>query len=113
MPDELGAGFFLDQTLDFGISSSGDLRASRGEDELNKDIGFQLKIVLGEIKGQPLTPDVKGEIKSLTVDTLRSDIRVLSVREGQIKVTETDRQTLAISAVYDTVAGQQERVFNI
>lgn len=111
--DELGSGLSLDQSFDFEIASDGDLRAVSGFDELNKDLGFQLTIILGDLKGQPLTPDVRGEIKSLTIDTLSSDERVLSVNESGIRIEQIGRETLRLAASYDSVEGPQELVFTL
>lgn len=113
MSGELGDGFFLDQTLDFEIAPDGDLRGEKGADELSKDLAFQLIIILDDLQGQPLTPDVRGQVKSLTVDTLLSDSRVVRVDESGIRVRQIGEGTLRVAVSLTTTEGPEELVFNL
>lgn len=114
MTDRLGRGIYLDQTLDFDISSTGDIRnTGNGSNELQKDLAFQLKIVLSPYVGEPLTPNNESEIKSDTVDTLLSDNRVRDVDRSTLSVKRTDRNTLSISTVATTAGGEQELIFRV
>lgn len=111
--ENIGAGIALDQSMDFGVSSEGDIRSVRGAEELNKDIAFQLKLILVDLKGQPLTPDTKGQIKSDTINTLLSDNRVVRVNRAGIEIRDTGRDSIRIIADYQSTAGPQELVFEL
>lgn len=114
MPEEnLGAGPYLDSTLDFGVSRTGDLRHTSGSEELEKDLSFQLLIILDDFIGQPLTPELEAQVKSLTVDTITSDSRIRDVDRGSIRLFKPDRESLTISAPVEADGQEQELVFNL
>lgn len=113
MSGELGSGPLLDQTLDFDVGSDGDLRITEGEEELGKDLAFQLLFVLGEKEGQPLTPNTRSEVKSLTVSVLLSDDRVRSVDESGMIVREVGRGELEVDVSLLSTDGPQEFVFTV
>lgn len=114
MVEELGRGIYLDQQLDFDITNTGDIRmTTTGSKELQKDIAFQLKLILQPYLGSRLRPNTKSEIKSDTISTLLSDNRVESVDRSSISIRETGLNSLAVSAVANTRDGQQELVFRI
>jgi hypothetical protein len=113
MAGELGAGPALDQSMDFSITPDGDIAASRGEEELNKDLAFQLIIILDDLSGQQLSPDTRGQIKSLTVDTINSDTRVESVSRGSVQVESAGRDSIRLSASFISNSGQQEFVITV
>lgn len=114
MTDELGRGQYLDASLDFDISNTGDIRATQdGTSELQKDLAFQLVIVLGDFQGQRLTPELKSRIKGTTVDVILSDSRVRDVDRGSITASQTSRNSVRIGAPVFTRNGRQELVFEI
>jgi hypothetical protein len=109
----LGAGLYLDSKFDLNVAQTGDLRSSSGSEELEKDLAFQLKIVLDDIVGQPLTPDVRAEIISLTIDTITSDLRVQTLDRSSITVTRVRSDALFVEALVETKSGEQELVLSI
>jgi len=111
--EDLGAGIYLDRTLDFEVGGTGDLRTTSGGEELEKDLSFQLLIVLDELKGQRLTPETEANIKSLTVDTITSDVRVEAIDRGSIQVRKPGRNSLRIDAFVTTTDSEYELVFNL
>lgn len=114
MTNDLGRGIFLDQALDFDLTNTGDVRMTvNGSRELQKDLAFQLKIVLDPFLGQRLTPNTKSEIKSDTIAVLISDSRVRDVDRSGVSIRETGRSSLAITATVNTIEGQQELVFRL
>ena len=114
MPEKnLGSGLYLDQTLDFDPSTTGDLRTVSGSEELQKDLAFQLLIVLSDYIGPPLTPGTRAEIKSRTVDTILSDIRVDSIDRGSMTVSKPNPESIRIQAFVIAEGEEQELVFNI
>lgn len=114
MPEEnLGSGLYLDQTLDFDPNETGDLRTTSGSEELQKDLAFQLLIVLQDYIGPPLTPGTRSEIKSLTVDTITSDVRVDSVDRGSMRVQKVNPESIRISVVVTADGEREDLVFNL
>jgi hypothetical protein len=114
MPEKnLGSGLYLDQTLDFDPSTTGDLRTVSGSEELQKDLAFQLLIVLGDYIGPPLTPGTRAEIKSLTVDTITSDSRVDRIDRGSMQVLKPNPNSIRIQVLVIAEGDEQELVFNL
>jgi hypothetical protein len=111
--DSLGSGLYLDQTLDFDINTTGDLRSSSGSAELEKDLSFQLLIILDGVKGQPLTPALRADVKDLTTNTLLSDSRVQSVDQGSMQVSKPNPEAIRINAVVTALGTEQELVFRV
>jgi hypothetical protein len=110
---ELGAGPALDRSLDFTIDSTGDIDAVSGNAELQKDVAFQLQILLQEYLGQPLSTDVQTDIQATTANVLNSDNRVQSVDERSIQVQQTRGSGFAVSARAQTDSGEQEFVIQV
>jgi hypothetical protein len=114
MPEEnLGSGLYLDQELDFDPSTTGDLRTVDGSEELQKDLAFQLLIVLSDYIGPPLTPGTRADIKSLTVDTITSDSRVDSIDRGSMQVTKPTPESIRVQVLVIADGDEQELVFNL
>jgi len=114
MPEEnLGSGLYLDQTLDFDPSTTGDLRTVDGSEELQKDLAFQLLIVLSDYIGPPLTPGTRAEIKTLTVDTITSDSRVDTLDRGSMQVSKPTPESIRIQVFVTAGGDEQELVFNL
>jgi len=114
MPEEnLGSGLYLDQTLDFGVGSTGDLRHISGSSELEKDLSFQLLIILDDLMGQPLTPEVEAQVKSLTVDTILSDSRVDDIDRGSMNLFKPNAESLIIQTLVTAGGSEQELVLNL
>ena len=111
--DNLGSGLYLDQNLDFDPSTTGDLRTTSGSEELQKDLAFQLLIVLDDYIGPPLTPGTRSEIKSLTVDTILSDSRVTSIDRGAMTVSKPNPESIRIEAFVTADGSNHELVFNL
>jgi hypothetical protein len=110
---ELGGGPALDRTLDFTIDGTGDIKTVTGVPELEKDIAFQLQILLREYVGQPLTGDTRTDIQATTANVLNSDNRIESVNEGSIQVQQQGRTAFVVSARAQTTDGTQEFVIGV
>jgi hypothetical protein len=110
---QLGAGVFLDETLDFDVDETGDLRGEEGLEELAKDLSFQLILVLEGTRGKTLTTEREAEIKSLTEDTLLSDSRVQNVDSSSISISRADRNTVRLSLNTIALGDERELVFEI
>jgi len=109
----LGSGLYLDTNFDLDVGQTGDLRSVNGVDELQKDLAFQLTILLDNFIGQPLSPETEAQIKSITIDTLSSDNRVGQVDRSSITVRKPDRNTIAIQAPVIADNERRELVFEI
>lgn len=111
--EDLGSGIALDESFDFEVSPRGDIDSVSGAEELNKDLAFQLNILLDEFRGQPLNNELKSNIKTRTIDGINSDVRVDFVRESEIQIRQTDRNTISLLVPYNSEAGDQELVFRL
>lgn len=111
--ENLGSGIELTESFDFTLTPDGDISSVSGAEEMNKDIAFQLNIILSEFEGSPLTPSVKNKIKSRTIDTLNSDNRVNTVDSSTITVREVGQGTIRVSADYFAGGTQQELIFEL
>lgn len=111
--DNLGSGLYLDQTLDLSVNTTGDIQTVSGSKELQKDLSFQLLILLKGYTGQPLTPEVRSEIKDTTIDALLSDSRVDSVNRGAIAVQRVGQSSIKLEVLLTALGGSQEFVFTI
>lgn len=111
--ERLGAGINLDRAYDFSIDSTGDIQSVSGAEELNKDLAFQLSIALDEFRGKPVTNELKSEIKSVTKNTILSDVRVRSVDSESIQIERSSRDSISVLAPYTSVNGQAELIFKL
>jgi hypothetical protein len=111
--ETLGAGIYLDRDLDFEIDQTGDLRSESGSAELQKDLAFQLQIILSEYIGLPMRPGTVSDIKSDTIRTLISDDRVDSVDRSSFVLEQVGDRSLFVQVVVFAGGEQQELVFNV
>lgn len=110
---ELGSGVSLDEDLDFSVGSTGDLKGVEGQEELAKDISFQLIIALQGVLGSVLTPAVEREIRDTTRSVALADPRVKSASANSIQVFENARDSFKISMSVVTTEGPQDLVFQL
>jgi hypothetical protein len=111
---EYGNGIYLDDEFDFEIDASGDIRPSRGIDELEKDLAFFSYQELSETIGRQRSPRTLAIIKDRTQRVLLNDPRVDGVI-GDVTVyyPESERNQVEVSATVSTVDGEQELVFPV
>jgi hypothetical protein len=76
MTERFGAGFALDESLDFDITPTGDLRGEKGLAELQKDISFQLHFFLQRFLGEQPIEETKKEVLAEVEDVVTRDSRV-------------------------------------
>lgn len=114
MSTEYGSGIYLTQNLDFEINTTGDLRASFGIDELEKDLAYNSIDELKEIPGRRKTQQTISIVKSRVEQLALADPRVSNVI-GEIDVFYPDArdETIEVSVTVDTVEGEQELVFPV
>lgn len=84
--EELGAGQYLDQNLDFEIDETGDVRSAFGGAELEKDLSFQMIASLSQFLGERPTPELEADIKRMAYRVAAADVRVSTVDRGNITV---------------------------
>lgn len=84
--EELGSGQYLDQNLDFEVDTTGDIRASDGIDEVEKDLAVQMIFSLSDFLGQQPTAETEADIKRVAYRVAIADIRVSSVDRENITV---------------------------
>jgi hypothetical protein len=112
--DNLGAGIALDQNFDFSTGPTGDLSATSGKEELQKDLSVLMAQNLQEYLGQPPTTETKVDIKSDAIDIALADSRVIGVNRDAVSVEIVDREEISLSLPVVTNTEQQYTfVFNI
>lgn len=85
-----GNGIFLDEDFDFDVDETGDIRASKGTDELEKDLAFQMAIALDPIIGQPPSQSTEAKLINRATAVALSDNRIESVDEDNVEVREIE-----------------------
>lgn len=109
---DFGAGPYLTRDLDFELTTTGDLRVSRGADELEKDIGLQSLIELDGVEGRRQTPKTRAIIKSRLKTVFNQDPRIGEIIDIQIRfIQNLDTVQIAAQVVADNT--EQELVFTI
>jgi hypothetical protein len=82
----LGSGQYLDETFDFEVDTTGDIRASDGIEEVEKDLSFQMAITLSQFLGEQPTQEVEAEIKRMAYRVGIADVRVANIDRTNITV---------------------------
>jgi len=113
---ELGEGLSLDGDFDLQLNAVGDLDKSDGFDELEKDLAMQTAYTLRNVVGQPDSPELSAEIKSLTRRVIEADDRVDEVLRNSIEIRRQEQGidvTYIISLSAIVSGDQQEFVFEV
>lgn len=114
MVDNFGDGLFLDEDFDFSTSPTGDLSSSSGEDELEKDLAFQMAINLGQYVGEPPSGNIEEKVAGTATRVAREDPRVQSVDKRKTNVSYNfDRKEISVDMTVITEEGVAEMIFNI
>lgn len=87
MTEEFGAGIELDENLDLTVSAIGDIGATRGVNELEKDLAFQLNFALRQYLGEKPTENLKAEVKNTAKQVVELDTRVIEFDERSATVS--------------------------
>lgn len=112
--ENLGAGIYLDEYLDFDVDETGDLRAAFGTDELQKDLSIQMIFELDQYRGSPPTKNTRSKVASDVIELAELDPRVEDVPRDSISVSfSDDNMDLFIDLSVITESGEQELVFEI
>lgn len=113
--ENLGAGQYLDEDLDFEVGPTGDIRTTSGVEELQKDLAFQMIISLSQFLGEPPTPETESEIKRMAYRVAFADLRVTGVDRNNIIVEwnhRSDAMEVTVPLTTDT-GEEQELVFEV
>lgn len=111
----LGSGQYLDNNLDFQIDTTGDIKASEGVDELEKDLSVQMIFALSQFIGESPTPETEADIKRMAYRAAIADVRVSSVNRENITVEWMDSMKkfdVTVPLTTNT-AEQYELIFNL
>lgn len=113
--ENLGAGPYLDKSFDFDIDGTGDIRASEGLSELEKDLALYMAVELEDFLGRPPTPETSAEVKRAVYRTAIADVRISSVERESISVEWNNRnKKLVVSIPVTTTANEEyELVFDV
>jgi hypothetical protein len=106
--EELGAGQYLDQTLDFEIDETGDVRGAFGGAELEKDLSFQMIASLSQFLGEQPTPELESDIKRMAYRVAAADVRVSFVDRQTIEVEwEESMKQMNVSMSVTTIVDEE------
>lgn len=113
--ENLGSGQYLDETLDFEVDTTGDIRASDGLEELEKDLAFQMIISLSQFLGEPPTPETEADIRRMAYRVAAADIRISFVARDNITVewNHNSREMEVSVPVTTNTDEEYELVFNV
>jgi len=109
----LGAGQALDESFDFSIDVTGDISASRGSDELEKDIAFNTALFLEPLTGDILTNKLKSDIAETVISVAEADDRVRAVSPESISIKESVDGGISVSLSVDTISTVEDLVINL
>lgn len=111
-----GRGLSLDQNFDLVVSEVGDLDKEDGLEELQKDLAMQVAYTLRNAIGQPDSPELSSQIKTLSRRAVEADARIDEVLRNSIEIRKIENGTeiyyrIRMRAI---VSGEQEElVFEI
>lgn len=108
MTERFGAGFALDENLDFDITPTGDLRGERGLSELQKDLAFQLHFFLQDFLGAKPTEETKTNVLAEVKDVVTRDSRVRSFVDEEASVSFFGNRNTGIKATVPIVTTNDE-----
>ena len=118
--DALGSGIALGDDLDMMLEDSGDLLATSGIEELEKDLSINMIFQLtfggpdgSGYLGRPLTQEVESDILDLIRRTALSDDRINTVRSIFVRRSPNQRNTLEIDLTVVTSLGEQNLVITV
>jgi hypothetical protein len=114
MVGEFGSGLYLDESLDFSVDTTGDLRTVDGVDELEKDLSVQMITSLQQYLGQPPSSNLNAQVFRTASNIATADARVASVNTNKSTVSfNRTRDEITLKLVVRTTSGEQELVFEV
>jgi hypothetical protein len=99
--EETGSGPALDRNFDFRIDSSGDIKASNGVSELEKDLAFNSAVLLQDFIGKVLTPTTRQEVNNTLESILEQEERIDSVQNITVEQVEYGFDVEVVATVDD------------
>jgi hypothetical protein len=109
MTIDLGSGAALDKNFDFSVDETGDIEASYGFDELEKDLAFKMAINLQQFLGQTPTGGTIAKVSNIARRVAQNDPRINAVPTDQLSVSFSDElQEITIELVAQ-IGGVNER----
>lgn len=102
--DTYGAGPTLDEDLDFSIDPTGDIESLGGLTELEKDLGWQLKVSLRRFEGESSNTNVESKAQDTAEKVAEADGRITTVdsRRSDAVVKDNGR-TIEVTLVVNTI----------
>jgi hypothetical protein len=114
MMTDLGTGIYLDGSFDFEADSTGDIRATEGVRELQKDLAFQMVISLTKYLGQPPSGNLQEKVAGTAKRVAETDDRVDFVDSRKTEVSfDSARQEITLKITVQTEEGLQDLIFDI
>lgn len=114
MSEEYGAGVALDRSLDFVVDHTGDIKSSFGLDELEKDLAFQMQRYLSDYLGQPVTNNLRSQVRADVSAIAAADNRIESALKEDVSVEWNERRRkIEISMIVTANDEEQRLVFEV
>lgn len=110
---EYGSGIYLTRTFDFDVDGTGDIRLSRGLDELQKDVAFFQTLALRPELGEPRYNEVLNRIDIRAREMLLADPRIDSVLDLTVREPNDRHDTVEVVALVRAGDEEQELVFEV
>lgn len=109
--ERFGSGIALDRQWDLVLDGTGDLAATFGVNELEKDIAFNVATRVTEEIGSKKDESAYSSIKAVVVDVLSADSRVRRVQS--VSVNDGGVDTASVEATVLTESDEAELVFEV
>jgi hypothetical protein len=110
----LGSGVGLDESFDFEVGSTGDLKSTEGVEELEKDLAFQMVLGLDEFIGRRPTAALPERVARRASDIAEADPRVEFVNRSALEASfSPDARQIDLKMQVKTEDGVQELIFNV
>lgn len=109
MSENLGAGFYLDQSFDLSVDETGDMKSASGISELEKDLSLQMAFQLREYLGTPPSENIKSKVASDAITLAELDTRVDSVESIDVNYND-DHTTIMLEMSVRTNTNDEYRL---
>lgn len=111
---DFGAGVSLNEDWDFQVDSSGDLATVSGEQELQKDVAFNVARNWGDSIGRRVDSATQKRIQVTARDVLLNDPRIESITNLDVRRIEDNLNQFEVVATVNTfVDGTFDLVFEV
>lgn len=110
---DLGGGIALNEYWDFEVSQTGDILATTGLAELQKDVAFNVARNVEEFIGRPAQNNTQKKIQIAVQDVLVDEPRVDAIIQVNVRQIDRTANAYEVIANVETEVGPFELVFEV